>query len=153
MDARASPLVAIHSGLLPWELEPPTDLSPRTPHALATHESLQQPLWPSPQLTSPPPPVPYSSRPSNGHAPSSNGNIEVLGVLQGRLFKAEPSKSWTPLGTGDAELSIVQKKGEAFLTFFLTVGSNGVEVSRSTASSSDARFQPLALSLLCFLLS
>ena len=74
-------------------------------------------------------------------------------MLQGRLFKAEPSKSWTPLGTGDAELSIVQKKGEAFLTFFLTVGSSGVEVRRSTASSSDARFQPLALYLLCFLLS
>ena len=74
----------------------------------------------------------------------------MLGVLQGRLFKAEPTKSWTPLGTGDVELSIVQKKGEPFLTFFLTVGSNGAEVRRSTASACAPLF---VLCALYFLLS
>lgn len=82
----------------------------------------------------------------------SKGGIEVLGVLQGRLFKAEPTKSWAPLGTGDVELTIVQKKGEPFLTFFLTVGSNGVEVRRSTTSGYAPLFQLFVLCVLYFLL-
>lgn len=90
---------------------------------------------PLPSLLLPPP---HSSRRSNGHATPSKEGIEVLGVLRGRLFKAESTRSWTPLGSGDMELSIVQKKGEPFLTFFLTVGSNEVEVRSSIASSCDA---------------
>lgn len=119
--------------------------NPFNPH----HPNL--PLSPPPLL----PPL-HSSRRSNGHATPNKEGIEVLGVLQGRLFKAEPTRSWTPLASGDVELSIVQKKGEPFLTFFLTVGSDGVEVRSSTASSCDAVLSSFALCLsyfpLCYVL-
>ena len=105
--------------------------SPQPYHTLPS--PLMSPHPPSPPLPSSPSPFLCSTYASNGHATPSKGGLEVLGVLHGRLFVATPSKSFTQIGGGDVELSIVQNKGEAFLTFFLTVQANGKEVSGPSA--------------------